>query len=195
VALLLGSSIFLISGTVARVGDPTIWAEVQPPPGGIQPTGLSLDGMAYMRGWYPGDYAAINWINAHIGGDPTIVEASDGNYYWYSRVSEYTGLPDVLGWGSREYEQRYGDAVFSRQSDVQSFWATTDPGTALSFLHQYRVQYVYVGQLERTCYVMQGSSCVPMSVGALAKFDTLRNDGALRIVYQSGGVVIYRVTG
>jgi YYY domain-containing protein len=195
VALLLGSSVFLILGTEARVSDPTIWAEVQPPPGGIQPSGLSLDGMAYMRGWYPGDYAAINWINAHIGGDPAIVEASDGNYYWYGRVSEYTGLPDVLGWGSREYEQRYGDEVFSRQSDVQSFWATSDPAAALSFLRQYRVQYVYVGQLERTCFVMQGSSCVPMAAGALAKFDTLREDGELRIVYQSGGVVIYRVTG
>ena len=46
--------------------------------------------MAYMRGWYPGDYAAINWINAHIGGDPTIVEASDGNYYLvWSRLNIY----------------------------------------------------------------------------------------------------------
>jgi YYY domain-containing protein len=195
VLLLLGSSVFLVSGTEARISDPLIWAEVQPPPGGIQPNGLSLDGMAYMRGWYPGDYAAINWINVHIGGDPTIVEASDGNYYWYGRVSEYTGLPDVLGWGNREYEQRYGDEVFSRQDGVQSFWATTDPGAALSFLHQYRVQYVYVGQLERACFVMQGSSCVPMSPGALAKFDTLRQDGALHIVYQNSDVVIYRVTG
>jgi uncharacterized membrane protein len=195
VALLLGSSVFLSSGTQARLNDPTIWAEVQPPPGGIQPTGLSLDGMAYMRGWYPGDYAAINWMNAHIGGDPAIVEASDGNYLWYGRVSEYTGLPDVLGWGSREYEQRYGDEVFSRQSDVQSFWGSGDPVAALSFLHQYRVQYVYVGQLERTCFVMQSSGCVSMSSSALAKFDTLREKGALHIVYESGGVVIYKVTG
>ncbi|MGO8949013.1 MAG: DUF2298 domain-containing protein, partial [Ktedonobacterales bacterium] len=195
VVLLLGSSIFLVSGTAARVSDPEVWAEVQPPPGGIQPTGLSLDGMAYMRGWYPGDYAAINWINAHIGGDPTIVEASDGNYYWYSRVSVYTGLPDVLGWGDREYEQRYGDEVFSRQDDVQSFWGTSDPNAALSFLRQYQVQYVYVGQLERTCYIMQDNSCVAMSSGALTKFDTLQKEGALRTVYQSSSVVIYKVTG
>jgi hypothetical protein len=193
--ILLGSSIFLISGTQARVSDPQIWAEVQPPPGGIQPKGLSLDGMAYMRGWYPGDYAAINWINAHIGGDPTIVEASDGNYYWYGRVSIYTGLPDVLGWGSREYEQRYGDEVFSRQNDVQTFWGTTDPNAALSFLRQYQVQYVYVGQMERTCYIMDQSGCVPLSTGALAKFSTLQQAGDLKIVYQNSDVTLYKVMG
>jgi YYY domain-containing protein len=195
IGILLGSSIFLVSGTGARVNDPQIWADVQPPPGGIQPTGLSLDGMAYMRGWYPGDYSAINWINAHIAGDPTIVEASDGNYNWYGRVSIYTGLPDVLGWGSREYEQRYGDEVFSRQSDVQSFWETSDPNAALGFLHQYHVQYVYVGQLERTCYIMNQSSCVPMPAGALAKLDTLRQANVLRIVYQNSSVVLYKVVG
>jgi uncharacterized membrane protein len=195
VGILLGSSIFLVSGTAARVSDPQEWAAVQPPPGGVQPTGLSLDGMAYMRGWYPGDYSAINWINAHIGGDPTIVEASDGNYFWYGRVSVYTGLPDVLGWGSREYEQRYGDEVFSRQDDVQSFWATSDPNAALSFLRQYHVQYVYVGQLERTCYVMNGNGCVPMPAGALAKFSVLSQAGVLQSVYQNSDVVLYKVVG
>jgi YYY domain-containing protein len=195
VGILLGSSIFLVSGTAARVSDPQGWAEVQPPPGGIQPTGLSLDGMAYMRGWYPSDYSAINWMNAHIGGDPTIVEASAGNYFWYGRVSEYTGLPDVLGWGNREYEQRYGDEVFSRQDDVQSFWATSDPNAALSFLRQYHVQYVYVGQLERTCYIMNANSCVPMSAGALAKFSVLSQAGVLRVVYQNSDVVLYKVGG
>jgi uncharacterized membrane protein len=193
--ILLGSSLFLISGTEARVSDPQIWAEVQPPSGGVQPTGLSLDGMAYMRGWYPGDYAAINWINTHIGGDPTIVEASDGNYFWYGRVSIYTGLPDVLGWGSREYEQRYGDEVFSRQNDVQAFWGTTDPGAALSFLRQYRVQYVYVGQMERTCYIMEGNGCVPLPPGALAKLSTLQQAGDLEIVYQNSDVTLYKVMG
>ncbi|HET9980029.1 MAG TPA: DUF2298 domain-containing protein, partial [Ktedonobacterales bacterium] len=107
--LILGSSVFLVEGTQARVSDPAIWAAVQPPPGGVQPQGLSLDGMAYMRGWYPGDYAAITWLNQHVGGDPVIVEASNGPYAWYSRVSIYTGLPDVLGWSSHESQQRYGD--------------------------------------------------------------------------------------
>jgi uncharacterized membrane protein len=193
-ALLFGSSIFLVEGTQARLNDPAIWATVQPPPGGIQPQGLSLDGMAYMRGWYPGDYAAINWMNTHIGGDPVIVEASNGNYAWYGRVSEYTGLPDVLGWGSREYEQRYGNEVFPRQSDVQSFWGTSDPNAALAFLQRYSVKYIYLGQLERTCFVTQpNGACVTMSQPAIAKFQTLAQAGLIRVVYTNPDVTIYEV--
>jgi YYY domain-containing protein len=194
--LVLGSCVFLVEGTQVRVQDPAGWAVVQPPPGGIQPRGLSLDGMAYMRGWYPGDYAAITWLNQHVGGDPTIVEASNGNYQWYGRVSIYTGLPDVLGWGSREYEQRYGEEVFPRQEDVQHFWGGEDPNAALAFLRQYNVKYIYVGDLERTCYVTQGDGqCVPMSAAAVAKFATLQSSGGIQQVYDQAGVVIYEVTG
>lgn len=197
VALVLGSCVFLVEGTQSRLQDPAIWAAVQPPPGGIQPQGLSLDGMAFMRGWYPGDYAAINWLNEHVSGDPTIVEAANGNYQWYSRVSVYTGLPDVMGWDSREYEQRYGDEVFPRQNDVVNFWSTTDANVALAFLRQYDVRYIYLGNLERTCYITQGdnNACVAMSAGALAKFQTLQQAGAIHAVYSNTDVVIYEVSG
>ena len=144
--LLFGSSVFLVEGTQARVNDPAVWAAVQPPPGGVQPQGLSLDGMAYMRGWYPGDYAAITWLNDHVAGAPAIVEASNGPYAWYSRVSIYTGLPDVMGWSSHESQQRYGDEVYTRQSDVQAFYGTEDPAAATNFLSAIRRQVcVYWG--------------------------------------------------
>src|SRR5262249_33904863 len=148
VVLVVGSCVFLFAGTQARLQDPQIWAEVQHPPGGLQPTGLSLDGMAYMRGWYPGDYEAITWMNEHVGGMPTIVEASSGVYNWHGRVSVNTGLPDVIQLG-HESEQRYsgqepyGDQVGARQSDVERFWATEDAADALTFLREYRVQLVY----------------------------------------------------
>ncbi|HKS69488.1 MAG TPA: DUF2298 domain-containing protein, partial [Ktedonobacterales bacterium] len=190
--LVLGSSVFLVEGTQARLQDPAVWAQVQPPPGGIQPTGLSLDGMAYMKGWYPGDYAAIIWMNEHIAGDPTIIEASSGAYNWQGRVSIYTGLPDVTQeW--HEYEQRYPQEVSTRQADVEMFWSTSDPAAALGILREYGVRYVYVGALERTCYVKNGDTCVPMAPDALAKFQTLVKQGALRAVYQNSDVTIYAV--
>jgi YYY domain-containing protein len=196
VALVLGSCIFVVEGTQARLQDPAEWARVQPPPGGLQPTTLSLDGMAFMRGWYPGDYAAINWMNAHIAGDPTIVEASNGPYKWYSRVSIYTGLPTVLGWASREYEQRYGGEVFPRGDDVNTFWGTEDPAVALNFLRTYGVRYVYLGALERTCYTtLSNDACVPMSPRAQAKFQTLAAQGMLRKVYANPDVTIFEVQG
>lgn len=194
--LLFGSSVFLVEGTQARVSDPAIWAAVQPPPGGVQPQGQALDGMAYMRGWYPGDYAAITWLNDHVAGAPVIVEASNGPYAWYSRVSIYTGLPDVLGWSSHESQQRYGDQVYARQSDVQTFYGTDDPAAAVNFLRQYGVTYVYIGQLERTCYMTsQQNACAPMSAAALEKFTILAHAGVLHSVYSSGDVVIYQVVG
>ncbi|HET8907150.1 MAG TPA: DUF2298 domain-containing protein [Ktedonobacterales bacterium] len=194
--LLFGSSVFLIEGTQARVSDPTVWAAVQPPPGGVQPQGLSLDGIAYMRGWYPSDYAAITWLNDHVSGAPVIVEASNGPYAWYSRVSIYTGLPDVLGWSSHESQQRYGDQVYARQGDVQAFYGTTDPAAAATFLHEYGVSLVYLGGLERTCYMTdQQGACLPMSGSAQEKFSTLVKAGVLRAIYAAGDVVIYQVVG
>ncbi len=195
--LVLGSCVFLVEGTQARLLDPQLWAEVQPPPGGLQPQGLSLDGMAYMRGWYPGDYDAITWMNDHVGGMPTIVEASSGVYNWHGRVSVNTGLPDVIQLG-HESEQRYsgqepyGDQVGARQQDVEAFWSTEDPAAAATFLHEYGVKLVYVGTLERTCYVKSGD-CVPLSAGALAKFQTLQQQGVLRPIYTNSDVVIFQV--
>lgn len=196
-ALLLGGSlIFDTQGTRARVNDPAIWAAVQAPPGGVQPQGLSLDGMAYMRGWYPEDYAAINWINAHITGAPTIVEASGNPYMWYSRIAIYTGLPDVLGWGNHESQQRYADQVYARQAAVTNFYATADPMAALDFLRAYGVRYVYVGQMERACYTTDsGGHCVAMPAEASAKFASLVSMGALKPVFTDGATVLYQVVG
>jgi YYY domain-containing protein len=193
--LLAGSSIFLVDGSAARVEEHLSWAAYQPPPSGIQPTIPSLDGIAYMRGWYPGDYAAITWMNQHIAGTPTIVEASNGSYAWYGRVSIYTGLPAVLGWSDHEAEQRYPAEVYARQADVDAFYSTDDPAAALLFLNRYGVKYVYVGKLERTCYMSAGANnqCVPLTGGALTKFDTLEQEGALRAVYRNPDTVIYQV--
>ena len=42
---------------------------------------------------------------------------------------------------------------------------------------------------------MNGSSCVPMSAGAQAKFNTLSQAGVLRVVYENSDVVLYKVVG
>lgn len=196
-ALLLGGSlIFDVQGTRARVSDPSIWAAVQPPVGGAQPRGLSLDGMAYMRGWYPEDYAAINWINAHVAGAPTIVEASGSPYMWYSRVSIYTGLPDVLGWGNHESQQRYPDEVWARQGQVTNFYATADPAVAQSFLKDYHVSYVYLGQMELSCYTTNSAGqCQALPADGLAKFTQLVNAGVLRPVFGDGSTTVFQVVG
>jgi YYY domain-containing protein len=192
VALLVGSLVFLVEGTAARVQDPALWAQVQPPPGGVQPQGLSLDGMAYMRGWYPGDYQAIEWMNTHIAGIPTIMVASTDPYEVH--ISDYTGLPSVLVLG-HEPEQRYPEQVYARQADVQLFYTTADPQAALDILRRYNVKYVYVGPQERDCPTTVDGTCAPSSSAAIQKYDTLVQMGALTQVYHNKDVTIYEVSG
>ncbi len=193
--LVLGSSVFLVEGTAARLHDPQVWAAAEPPPGGVQPAGLSLDGMAYMRGWYPSDYAAITWMNDHISGAPTIVEATSFHpYTYFARVSTYTGLPTVVGWASHMTQERYPDQVLARLADVQHFWSTSDSASARAFLRRYDVRYVYLGTQERTCYTSDANgTCQPLSPRAQAKFEALVRMGVLRPVYHNAQVVIYAV--
>src|SRR5260370_31450060 len=135
-------------------------------------------------------------MNAHIGGIPTIIEASNGPYQWYSRVSIYTGLPSVLGWSSHEAQQRYPDEVYARQADVQSFYTTESPQVAASILRQYGVRYVYVGQMERECPTEAGTpqpTCVPASSAAVQKYQTLVDQGVLKMIHQNADVTLFEV--
>ncbi len=201
-ALLFGSTVYDFEGTAVRVQDPAAWASYQPPAGGLQPQGLSLNGEDFLKGWFPGDYQAINWINANIPGTPTIVEAGYTIYYreLYGRVAMFTGLPDVFQ-PAHESEQRYSDSVGIRQNALQTFWGTDDAVVALSFLKEYGVQYVYLGDMERTCYAQNvdpstnATVCEAMSDTAIAKFTALVGQGKLQVVYHNAGVDIYKVVG
>jgi len=157
--------------------------------------GPTLDGMAYMDyavyhdqnqpiplRW---DYEAIRWIQDNIPGSPTIVEANTPLYRWGSRVSIYTGLPDVIGWDWHQKQQRAAikaDVVDRRVRDVKAFYTTNDPAQAAQFLRRYGVKYIYLGQLERLYYPGPG----------LDKFEQQR--GRLwDLVYENDAVRIYRV--
>ena len=193
VFLVLACSIFLVEGTQARIADHTIWAEVQQPVN--SPNYLpTLDGLAYMNAWYPGDYEAIQWLNNSISGSPVMLEQTCGPYQWYSRVSIYTGLPTVLGWDAHESQQRYPSDVAARVPDVQTIYATTDPSQALELLHKYDVRYVYLGQLERNACVPYGQPNVPLPAASIAKFTAMVGT-SLKVVYQNPYVTIYEVVG
>jgi uncharacterized membrane protein len=192
--LVLASSIYLVAGTQARIADHNLWVQVQPPVNSANYT-PTLDGAAYMTAWYPGDDAAIQWINNNIAGTPVMLEDSCGSYQWYGRVSVYTGLPTVMGWSDHEGEQRYGEEVGPRVGDVQTIYATTDPNLALSLIHKYDVQYVYLGQLERaTCGDFGGKAGDPLPAAAISKFDAMVGT-SLQVVYRNPDVTIYKVIG
>ncbi len=152
------------------------------------------DGMAYMQTAVyhdrdraiplESDYEAIRWMQDNIPGSPVILEANTGLYKWGSRVSILTGLPSVVGWDWHQRQQRgdFAGMVTERVSDVQRMYDTTQVGELLPLLRKYRVEYIYVGPLERAYY----------SEAGLRKFDDLLNV-ALDLVYDHDDVKIYRV--
>jgi len=163
---------------------------------GDTPARDTLDGTAYMTNgvyeWPDPDHPielsyereAIEWLWQNVRGTPVIAEAPLGFYREGGlRVSSYTGLPTLLG--AHEWEQRPADQVGVRQHDAATLYETTDISTLYAILEQYRVQYIYVGQLERIVYP---------SV-ALLKFEQLVTDGRLERVYRNEQVDIYRVVG
>lgn len=138
----------------------------------------TLDGAAWMRRDYPADYAAVQRIRESIAGQPVIAEAVGGAYSHYARVSAYTGLRALVGWGNHESQWRQ-EWPTRQERDCDELFTTQDLVRARQILDQYGVEYVFVGQLERQKY---GAS------GGLDKFAQLG-----RPVVSEQGSVLYRI--
>lgn len=112
-----------------------------------------LNGTNYLKSLYPDDYAAINWLNASVKGQPVIVEAQGDSYTDNGRISANTGLPTILGWTVHEWLWR-GDYNIPapRIEEIKTLYETENSQTAQATLKKYNVQYVYVGTLEYQKY-------------------------------------------
>ena len=159
-----------------------------------QSTELTLDGEAYVNGAVyedahgpidlAADFEGIQWLRDNVEGSPVVLEAVTPFYRWGGRVSAYTGLPTVLGWKWHQEQQRWGYrwAVEQRNFEVDFMYQTSDSEETLRLLREYKVRYVYVGQVERLYYSPEG----------LAKFDS-RLSEHLATVFDNGQTKVYRV--
>jgi uncharacterized membrane protein len=121
----------------------------------------------------PDEAAAIRWLQS--APDGVVAEAIGGSYSAYGRVSTLTGLPTVLGWPGHESQWRGGyDEQGSRQSDIETLYATGDWQTASDIIAQYNIRYVFVGNLER---------------GKPLQEEKFRSH--MRLAFQQGNVAIY----
>lgn len=138
-----------------------------------------LDGTAYLSALYPTDYAAIQWLNAHIYGQPVILEAQGDSYTDFARVSSNTGLPTVLGWTVHEWLWRGSyNPLPERIQAVQVLYETPDIHIAKMIVQKYHIQLIFIGDLERRKYVGLSET----------KFSQLG-----KIIYQNGTTVIYQI--
>lgn len=140
--------------------------------------GATLDGSAWLKREYPLDADMIQYLKATIKGKAVIAEAVGGAYTRFARVSAYTGLAAVCGWGNHESQWRrvWPTAV---EQDVDKLYSTANVDEAKALIAKYGVEYVFVGSLERSKY----------SPDMLSKFGTFmevfRGDPAGTIVYKT----------
>jgi YYY domain-containing protein len=187
VGLLMACLVYPVLGTRTRVDDRFPGDTNRPPLG-------SLDGLAYMTvgtfEWPAGtliqlkyDYEAIRWLQDNVPGTPVIAEAKIGYYREGGmRVAAYTGLPSILG-NLHQNEQRYPWQVGDRDFVVSEFWSSPDPARTLDLIHQLRLNYIYDGQIERITHGPFISN----------KFEQLRAQGALEVVFENEQTKIYKV--
>jgi uncharacterized membrane protein len=146
----------------------------------------SLNGLNYMSTYDPGDYAAINWLNSHVVGNPAIVEAPGPEYSDYGRIAIFTGLPSPINWEGHEWQWRVNwvsknqasTDFFRRVTDINQMYNDPLPQDVLTLMARYKAQYLYVGPLEQATYV---------------GVDLHRFGRFMKIVYQQNGVTIYQV--
>jgi len=118
-------------------------------PGG----GYTLDAFKSLARFAPDEAAGIRWLEQAPPG--IIVEAADpaSSYRDYARLSEYSGLPAVLGWVGHERQWRGGDTEMGqRQTDIAQLYETKNWDEAQSIIDEYGIKYVVVGNLERSHY-------------------------------------------
>ncbi len=143
----------------------------------------TLDGMLYLRGTRPSEDDAFQWLEREVHGAPVLLEAQGPPYQLYSRVSMNTGLPTVLGWEHHLRQQgRTAEQIEARRKDVRTIFETTDHETAGALLDRYRVDFVFVGPLERQTYSKEG----------LSKFDGWNHT---EVVFRNRDVTIHARPG
>ena len=136
-------------------------------------------------------YNCIEWLNENVEGDPVILEAYGLSYTDYDIVSAYTGLPTVCGWQTHEWLWRYHgivdpetDLLVSdpehdvwelylnpRHADIDTMYTSDDPEVVFDLLSKYNVQYVIVGDLERSKYSGVDNTGIFASLGRVVHID------------------------
>ena len=111
----------------------------------------SLNALRTMQNLRPEDVAAANWAAANLPGDAVILEACCRAYSDANRISNWTGVPGVIGWlghGFLSYRSQYPEFA-ARAANVDELYRALDDPQIARELDANRVTHVVLGQLER----------------------------------------------
>ena len=128
-----------------------------------------LDGSLWIKERAIGDWNAINYINSNIAGRSVIAEAVGQSYTTYGRISAFTGMIAPMGWKSHEvvWRLKKEDIAGGSQSkpeingfnevskvddDMKILYETSDIEETKKIIDEYKIQYVFIGSLEREAY-------------------------------------------
>jgi uncharacterized membrane protein len=139
------------------------------------PFGFTIDDFTRVQRENPDEAAGIKWLQS--APDGVVAEAVGGAYSAYARISIYTGLPTVLGWGNHEGQWRDQSLQGSRQQDIEMLYTTGDWTTTQDIINRYHIRYIFVGNLERSTYRVNEE-----------KFNRF-----LKPAFQQGNATIYEV--
>jgi YYY domain-containing protein len=112
----------------------------------------TLDGLAYLYTTHPGDAGGVAYLRALPPGNDRIVEAENGDYSYYSRISSFTGIPAIIGMPFHEFMWRGDDTGWfsTRRADIQAIYESPDQTVPL--MEKYNATLLYVGDAERERY-------------------------------------------
>ena len=87
-----------------------------------------------------------------LPGDERIVEAEEGDYSYYSRISSFTGIPTIIGQPFHEFMWRGVDTSWLsiREDDVKAIYEQSNETVQL--MKKYNATLLYVGDPEREQY-------------------------------------------
>jgi uncharacterized membrane protein len=145
---------------------------------GLAKAPRSLDALYQARLQSAEDVAVAEWLRTRAERGEVLIEATSNDYTPGARISTWSGVPAVLGWGG--HEQQWGRSVTEvtqRQKDVDAIYGATTMAEALPLLRKYDVTYVIVGQQEISKY----------PPASLTKFESLPQ------AHRIGQTTVYRV--
>ena len=110
----------------------------------------TLDGLAFARMANADDVTVAKWLREQASESTVILEAPGRAYSDDSRISTWSGVPTVIGWGQHQELWRGADPrIPQRQADAALVYTSDNPAKSLSVLHRYGVTHVVYGDIER----------------------------------------------